>query len=305
MSVDTRVNLGGLQLKNPILTASGTFGYGLEFAQFGHLKELGGIVVKGLSLKPRQGNPCPRIVETPCGMLNAIGLQNIGIENFLKYKLPYLPFQETAIVVNLYAQSEEEFAALASLLKKEEGIAALEVNISCPNVKQGGIQFGQNPVLAAKVIEGVKKNAGTKPVIVKLSPNVTDIKEIAKAVIDAGADILSLINTLGGMAVDIWTRKPALKNVFGGLSGPAIKPIALKMVYEVCSNFNVPVIGIGGISCIEDVLEFMLVGAGAVQVGSANFKRPSLSFELVHQLPEIMRKLGISGFQEWIGRLKT
>ncbi|WP_456325495.1 dihydroorotate dehydrogenase [Desulfonauticus submarinus] len=301
--VNTEVELGPLKLKNPILTASGTFGYGLEFSQFGDLASLGGIIVKGLSLKPRQGNPMPRIVETPCGMLNAIGLQNIGIDAFLKDKLPFLPFKDTAVIVNLYAHSVQEFGELAEILSQETRVAALEVNISCPNVKQGGVQFGQEPKMAFKVVEEVRKKVGSKPVIVKLSPNVTDIKDIARAVIDAGSDIVSLINTLSGMAVDIYTKKPKLKNVFGGLSGPAIKPVALKMVYEVASKFDIPVIGVGGISRIEDVLEFLLVGALAVQIGSANFMRPSLSFELVEELPNFMNKLGIVSLKEWVGSL--
>lgn len=303
--VNTEVELGPLKLKNPILTASGTFGYGLEFSQFGDLASLGGIIVKGLSLKPRQGNPMPRIVETPCGMLNAIGLQNIGIDAFLKDKLPLLPFKDTAVIVNLYAHSVQEFGELAEILSQETRVAALEVNISCPNVKQGGVQFGQEPKMAFKVVEEVRKKAGPKPVIVKLSPNVTDIKEIARAVIDAGSDIVSLINTLSGMAVDIYTKKPKLKNIFGGLSGPAIKPVALKMVYEVASKFDIPVIGVGGISKVEDVLEFLLVGALAVQIGSANFMRPSLSFELVEELPHLMNKLGIVSLKEWVGSLEV
>jgi len=297
--VDLSVKLGHLRLKNPILTASGTFGYGLEFAPFGDLASLGGIVVKGLSLKPRQGNPCPRIVETPCGMLNAIGLQNIGVEAFLKDKLPYLPWSKTSIWVNLYAQTKEEFAELSSILAQEPGIAGLEVNISCPNVKQGGVLFGQSPRMAAQVTEAVKKKSKDKFVLVKLSPNVTDIKEIAKAVVDAGADGISLINTLGGMAVDIYCKRPKLKNVFGGLSGPAIKPVALKMVYEVARCVDLPIIGIGGISRVEDVLEFILVGAWAVQVGSANFTNPSLVFEMVKELPQLMHRLGIKSLDEW------
>ncbi|MDK2922286.1 MAG: dihydroorotate dehydrogenase catalytic subunit [Desulfonauticus sp.] len=303
MSVDLRVNLSSLNLKNPLISASGTFGYGLEFAPYGDLKTLGGIIVKGISLKPREGNPPPRIVETPCGMLNAIGLQNIGVEKFLEEKLPLLP-EETPVIVNMYAQSGEEFVELARILDKAEKVAALELNISCPNVKKGGVLFGQNPLLAAELTRAVKKVV-SKPVMVKLSPNVTDIKEIALAVEEAGADVISLINTLGGMAVDIYRRKPCLKNVFGGLSGPAIKPVALKMVYEVCRVVSVPVVGIGGISKVEDVLEFMLVGASAVQVGTANFMRPDTLFRLVEELPLKMKKLGIKSFQEWIGKLEV
>ncbi len=303
--MDLSVNLGAMKLKNPIMTASGTFGYGLEFVPYGRLEELGAIVVKGLSLKPRKGNPMPRIAETSCGMLNAIGLQNIGVEKFLQDKLPLLPWKETPVVVNLYAQNAEDFADLAEVLSNEPAVSALEINISCPNVRQGGLQFGQDPATAAGVVEKVKKCAGQKPVIVKLSPNVTDIKPIALAVESAGADIISLINTIGGMAVDIWTRKPLLANVFGGLSGPAIKPVALKMVYEVCKAVSIPVIGIGGISSARDVLEFILVGAGAVQVGTAAFTRPDKVFCLVNELREMTAHLGITSWEEYRGKIRV
>ena len=303
--MDLSVTLGALRLKNPIMTASGTFGYGLEFASYGRLEELGAIVVKGLSLKPRKGNPMPRIAETPCGMLNAIGLQNIGVEEFLQEKLPRLPWKETPVVVNLYAQKAEEFADLAAVLGSEPGVGALEVNISCPNVRQGGLQFGQNPDAAVRVVEMVKKNAGQKPVIVKLSPNVADIKVIAGAVESAGADIISLINTIGGMAVDIRTRKPCLANAFGGLSGPAIKPVALKMVYEVCSTVKIPVIGLGGITSARDILEFILVGASAVQIGTATFTRPDKVFTLVNELRELVTQLEIEDWARFRGSLET
>ena len=303
--MDLSVKLGALKLKNPIMTASGTFGYGLEFTPYGRLEELGAIVVKGLSLRPRKGNPMPRIAETACGMLNAIGLQNIGVEKFLREKLPLLPWKETPVVVNLYAQKAEEFGDLAGILGNEPGVGALEVNISCPNVRQGGSQFGQDPEAAARVVEMVKKNAGHKQVIVKLSPNVTDIKAIARAVESAGADIISLINTLGGMAVDIRTRKPCLANVFGGLSGPAIKPVALKMVFEVCRSVNIPVIGLGGITSAQDVLEFILVGARAVQVGTATFTRPDRAFSLVKELGELVEQLGIDHWENYRGKLSA
>ncbi len=303
--MDLSINLGELKLKNPIMTASGTFGYGLEFTSYGRLEELGAIVVKGLSLKPRKGNPMPRIAETPCGMLNAIGLQNIGVEKFLKEKLPHLPWKETPVIANLYAQSAREFAELAGVLGSEPGIGALEVNISCPNVRQGGLQFGQEPDAAARVVEMVKKNAGHKPVIVKLSPNVADIKIIAMAVESAGADIISLVNTLGGMAVDVHTRKPCLANVFGGLSGPAIKPVALKMVYEVCAAVKIPVIGLGGIISARDILEFILVGARAVQVGTATFTRPDKVFRLVEELQQLAGQLKIDSWEEFRGSLRV
>lgn len=303
--MDLSINLGELKLKNPVMTASGTFGYGLEFTSYGRLEELGAIVVKGLSLKPRKGNPMPRIAETPCGMLNAIGLQNIGVEKFLKEKLPHLPWKETPVIANLYAQSAREFAELAGVLGSEPGIGALEVNISCPNVRQGGLQFGQEPDAAARVVEMVKKNAGHKPVIVKLSPNVADIKIIAMAVESAGADIISLVNTLGGMAVDVHTRKPCLANVFGGLSGPAIKPVALKMVYEVCAAVKIPVIGLGGIISARDILEFILVGARAVQVGTATFTRPDKVFRLVEELQQLAGQLKIDSWEEFRGSLRV
>ncbi|MFP5223239.1 MAG: dihydroorotate dehydrogenase [Acidobacteriota bacterium] len=303
--MDLRVTLAGLSLKNPIMTASGTFGYGQEFTPYGDLRTLGGIVVKGLSLKPRAGNPMPRVAETPSGMLNAIGLQNCGAECFLKDKLPFLPWRETPILANLYACDPDEFAELASVLSAEEGVAGLEVNISCPNVKEGGVLFGQDPAQAARVTEAVKRRAGNKPVIVKLSPNVADIVAIAKAVEAAGADIISLINTLTGMAVDVRTRKPRLANVVGGLSGPAIKPVALRCVWQVSRAVAVPVIGMGGIASAMDVLEFILAGAHAVQVGTANFLRPDFSFRLVEELPSLAHEMGVTDLESFRGSLKT
>ncbi len=301
--MDLRVTLAGIELSNPIITASGTFGYGLEFTPYGDLKKLGGIAVKGLSLKPRLGNPMPRIAETPSGMLNAIGLQNCGVEVFLKEKLPLLPYNDTAIIANLYACDATEFAELASVLAHEEGIAALEVNISCPNVKAGGILFGQDPSMAAAVTEAVKAKAGDLPVIVKLSPNVADIASIAKAVEAAGADCLSLINTLSGMSVDIRSRKPRLANGIGGLSGPAIKPVALRCVYQAAQAVSIPIIGLGGIASAEDVYEFLLVGATAVQVGTANFFRPDFAFRLVDEVESLGDELGLSDLDEYRGTL--
>ncbi len=301
--MDFSVKIGSLVLKNPILTASGTFGYGIEYETFGDLKKLGGIVVKGLSINPRQGNMGDRIAETPCGMLNSIGLENIGINAFIQDILPKLPYKQTPIIVNLYGENINDFETLSKITSKREEIGALEVNISCPNVKQGGIQFGQDEKSAAKVCEAVKKHAGSKVVIVKLSPNVSDIKKIAKAVELAGADAISLINTIPAMAVDIYKRRPKLTNVIGGLSGPAIKPIALRMVYEVVQVVNIPVIGIGGISSVEDVFEFILVGAHAVQIGSANFTNPALSFEIVDSLQIMANKLNINSLEEFRGKL--
>ncbi len=292
-----------LTLKNPVMTASGTFGYGMEFARYGDLTSLGAIVVKGTSLRPRQGNPCPRIAETPCGMLNAIGLQNDSLEVFRTQKLPALPWKDVPIIVNMYATSEEDFGQLARELNALEGVAGLEVNISCPNVRVGGASFGADPVQAAAVTRAVRENAPDKFVIVKLSPNVTSIADIARSVEDAGADALSCINTLTGMAVDLRTRRPRLANIVGGLSGPCIKPVALRCVWQVVNAVNIPVIGIGGICSAEDVLEFLLVGASAVQVGTASFMRPDAAFHIVEELPAAMEKYGIRRLDEFRGML--
>ncbi len=303
---DLSVHLSGkhpLTLKNPIIPASGTFGYGLEFAPYGNLEKLGGLVVKGLSLKPRAGNAMPRVAETASGMLNAVGLQNDGVEVFVKDKLPKLPWKKTAIIANIYASSAEEFATLTDILSAEEGIAALEINISCPNVHEGGILFGQDATMAAKLTEAVCKAARNKPIIVKLSPNVTNIAHIAKAVESAGADMISCINTLSGMGVDICSRKPLLSNVIGGLSGPAIKPVALRCVWQVAQSVKIPVIGLGGISSATDVLEFLLVGAHAVQIGTANFMRPDFSFELVDKLEELCQEYSIDNLNDFRGSL--
>ncbi len=283
-----------LGIKNPILTASGTFGYGTEFAGFGDLKNLGGIVLKGISLKPREGNPMPRVAETACGMLNAVGLQNCGVEAFVRDKLPLLAAQDVPVIANLYATSAEEFSELAAILAHENGIAGLEVNISCPNVSSGGIAFGQDARMAAKVTEAVCKASGKKPVIVKLSPNVSDIVAIAKACEAAGATSLSCINTLSAMAVDVATRRPLLANIIGGLSGPAIKPVALRCVWQVSQAVRIPVIGIGGICSALDVLEFMLVGASAVQIGTGNFIRPDMAFQIAAELPALKEQYNIA-----------
>ncbi len=294
-----------LTLKNPIIPASGTFGYGLEFASYGDLARLGGIAVKGLSLKPRAGNAVPRISETVGGMLNAVGLQNDGVESFVKDKLPRLPWKETAIIANIYASSAAEFATLADILTAEEGVAALEVNISCPNVHEGGILFGQDPAMAAKVTEAVCKVSRNTPVMVKLSPNVTNIVEIARAVEDAGAHMISCINTLSGMGVSVRTRRPALANIIGGLSGPAIKPVALRCVWQVANAVKIPVVGLGGISCAEDVLEFILVGAHAVQVGTANFIQPDFAFKIIDELALLCDQYGIKDLESFRGSLQV
>jgi dihydroorotate dehydrogenase (NAD+) catalytic subunit len=297
---DLTTKLGPLELKNPVITASGTFGYGLEYAPLMDLNLLGAIVVKGLSLKPMAGNPPPRIVETACGMLNAIGLANIGLEAFLSEKLPKLRKIDTKVI---YGHHIDEYGELAGALKGVEGVHALEVNVSCPNVECGGMAFGIDPAIAASVTERVVKNTD-KPVIVKLSPNVTDIKLVAKAVEGAGAHIISLINTLTGMAVDVETRTPKLANVVGGLSGPAIKPVAVHMVYQVARTVEIPVIGMGGIMDYKDALEFFIVGARAVEIGTANFVKPGASLEVVEGLTRYCAERGIRHIGEMVGSLK-
>ena len=304
-SMDLSVTLKGptqsLHLKNPVLTASGTFGYGMEFAPYGDLTSLGGIIVKGLSLLPRDGNPCPRIVETTAGMLNAVGLQNDGVEAFCKEKLPRLPWQHLPVIANLYATSPAEFGELAARLNEEEGVAALEVNVSCPNVKSGGILFGQDPKLAAAVTRAARDAAPNKPLIIKLSPNVTDIVSIAKACEDADADGISLINTLLGMRIDLRTKKPVIANTMGGFSGSAIFPVALRMVYQVSSAVNIPVVGMGGVSSAEDVIEMMLAGATAVEIGAANLVDPFICKKTVEALPAAADKYNINELKDIIG----
>lgn len=300
---DLGVKLGDLTLKNPVMSASGTFGYGEEYEPFVDLNKLGAIIVKGLSLKPRAGNPPPRIFETPCGMLNAIGLANIGLERFIKEAMPWLKRLDTAVIVNIYGHSIEEYKRIADALKGVDGISALEVNISCPNVDCGGMAFGTDPNIAAKVTEGVLENTD-KPVIVKLSPNVTDIGIVAKAVENAGADALSLINTLTGMAIDIETSRPKLANIAGGLSGPAIRPVALHMVYQVVKTVDIPVIGIGGIMDHKDALEFLIAGAMAIQVGTANFVNPRATLDILEGIERFCEEKRIDHIDELIGSLK-
>ena len=280
---DLRVNIGSLELANPVMTASGTFGYAREFENLMNLYRLGAVIVKGISLYPRAGNPPPRIFETACGMLNAIGLQNVGVERFITEKMPYLAGLQVPVIVNIRGDSLGEYAEITERLAGVPGVAGIEVNISCPNVKKGGVAFGTDPAMAAAVTTAVKNKADV-PVMVKLSPNVSDITVIARAVEEAGADSISLINTLIGMGIDLKTKRPALANVIGGLSGPAIKPVALRLVYEVARVVSVPVIGIGGIESTEDALEFMLAGATAVQIGTANFVNPRVSEEVVEGL---------------------
>ena len=301
---DLAVQIGPLKLKNPVLTASGTFGYGQEFSSLMDPNLLGGIVVKGISLKPMEGNPPPRIVETPCGMLNAIGLANVGLEAFLSEKLPWLQELDTCVIVNIYGHSLDEYGAVAAGLKGVRGISALEVNISCPNVEQGGMAFGTDPDMAARVTERVLKETD-KPVIVKLSPNVTDIRKIAKAVEKAGAHALSLINTLTGMAIDVESRMPKLANGSGGLSGPAIRPVAVHMVHQVVRTVNIPVIGMGGILEPRDALEFLIAGAGAIQVGTANFINPRAALNIINGLETFLSEHGINSINDIIGSLKS
>ena len=301
---DLRVDIGGLVLQNPVMTASGTFGYGREFAEVLDLQRLGAVVVKGLSLEPSRGNPPPRIAETPCGMLNAIGLENVGIDAFLRNKLPYLRDLSVPVVVNIYGKSVAEYAELAGRLEGADGVAAVEVNISCPNVKAGGIAFGVDPEAAFEVVRAVRLRTAL-PMIVKLSPNVTDIAKIAEKAVAGGADALSLINTITGMAVDVEARKPVLANITGGLSGPAIKPIALRMVWQVVDTVRVPVIGIGGITTARDALEYLVTGASAVQVGTANFVDPAATMKILDGIEEYLVEHGIGAVKDLIGTLKT
>ncbi|WP_417910833.1 dihydroorotate dehydrogenase [Candidatus Electronema sp. PJ] len=301
---DLRVQLGSLQLRNPVLTASGTFGYAEEFSSFVNLNMLGGIIVKGISLEPRAGNPPPRIVETACGMLNAIGLENVGVARFISEKMPYLRTLTAPLIVNILGDSVEEYGELARRLDEVPGISALELNISCPNVKKGGVAFGSSPELAFAVTAATRK-ATKLPLIVKLSPNVTDITVMAKAVEEAGADAVSLINTLIGMAIDAERRRPRLANLIGGLSGPAIKPIALRMVWQTARAVSIPVIGIGGIGTAEDAVEFLLAGASAVQVGTAHFYDPSAAEHIIAGLEEYLRRQGEERVTDIIGALDT
>ncbi len=297
------VEIAGVRFKNPVLTASGTFGYGLEFANLMDLNAIGGIVVKGLSMKPIKGNPPPRIYETSSGMLNAIGWQNIGATEFITAKLPGLRNYETKIIVNIVGFELNDYLEVARFLNDCPGIAALELNISCPNVEKGGFHFNKNPRDTFKVTAAAKKASKNLPLWVKLSPNVTDIREFARACEDAGADAVSVINTLVGMAIDVEKRQPRLRFLTGGLSGPAIKPIALRMVWEACQAVKIPVIGVGGIASTEDALEFLIAGARAVQVGTANFYRPDASQRIALGFQEYCRSHNIEDINELVGSL--
>jgi dihydroorotate dehydrogenase (NAD+) catalytic subunit len=301
--LDLRVRIGRLQLRNPVMTASGTFGYAREFSQLVNLHRLGAVVVKGISLLPRAGNPPPRVVETSCGMLNAIGLENVGVDAFLQRKMDFLRGINSRVIVNILGDSIEEYAELAGKLDGVEGIDALEINISCPNVKKGGVAFGTVPEMAAEVTSAVKQRTDL-PIIVKLSPNITDISVMARAVEAAGADAVSLINTLIGMAIDTRSRRPKLANVIGGLSGPAIKPVALRMVWQTAQAVSIPVIGIGGISTAEDALEFLLAGATAIQVGTANFYQPQTTENIIDGLKDYLHAQGEDAVRAIIGTLQ-
>ena len=298
--VNLSTTVAGIKLKNPILGASGTFGYGLAYQDFYPLETLGGFVTKGLSLNPKVGNPPPRICETPAGMLNAIGLQNIGLEKFVDKKLPKLAGIDTAVIVNFFGATVDEYAEMAGKLDDVEGVSALEMNISCPNVKEGGIAFGVDPEETAKVVKACRE-ATKLPLIVKLSPNVTNITQFAKVCQEEGADAISVINTLLGMAIDIHDKKPVLANITGGLSGPAIKPVALRMVWECYKAVSIPIFGIGGITSAEDVAEFLMAGASAVQIGSHNFVEPDICGKLPRELVTLLETMGVEEVRELVG----
>jgi len=301
---DLSVDIGGLKLQNPVMTASGTFGYAAEFKSLIDLNRLGGAIVKGLSLDPTKGNPPPRIVETPCGMLNAIGLENVGLEAFIRKKVPFLSKLNIPVLANIYGHTLEAYARLAERLNDVAALAGVEINISCPNVKQGGVAFGTDPLMAHQVVQTVRR-CYKGYVMVKLSPNVTDITQIARSVEDAGADGISLINTITGMAIDIHSRKPKIANITGGLSGPAIRPVAVRMVWQVARAVKVPVIGIGGIMGAEDALEFIIAGATAVQVGTANFVNPQTTMEIIDGLSAYLRTHGMASIKDLIGSIRT
>lgn len=299
---DTRVRIAGVEWKNPVTTASGTFGSGAEFAEFVDLNQIGAVTTKGVANIPWAGNPTPRVAETYGGMMNAVGLQNPGIDLFCKRDIPFLRQYDTKIIVNVCGKSTEDYCEVVERLAGED-VDMLEINISCPNVKEGGIAFGQNPKAAEEITKAVKKYA-KQPVIMKLSPNVTDITEMAKAVEAGGADAVSLINTLTGMKIDIHKRAFALANKTGGVSGPAIKPIAVRMVYQVANAVKLPIIGMGGIASAEDAIEFILAGASAVSVGTANFVNPGVTAEVAAGIEKYMEQYGFQTIDEMVGLVK-
>lgn len=299
---DLSVKLGPLTLANPVVTAAGTFGAGREYAEYFDLKELGAIVPKTVTLKPRSGNSPPRIWETPAGMLNSIGLQNPGIDHFIAEDLPYLARIGIPVIVNIAGDSVGEYVKLCSILDNHDEVCAVELNISCPNVEKGGMAFGCTPGSTEEIVSATRKIT-SKPLIVKLSPNVLDIRNIAAAAKESGADIISLINTVSGMSIDIESRKPRLGNVTGGLSGPAIKPIALKMVFQVTRSVNLPIIGMGGISSAEDAIEFFLAGASAIAVGTANFSDPTACIKIKRGIKSYLTKHNCSSIKDIVGRV--
>ena len=293
-----------LELKNPIMSAAGTFGSGLEYSPYGDITQLGGIITNGLTLRPCMGSPMPRVAETPSGLLTSIGTQNDGVEHFVRHVLPQLPWQDVPIIPNLNANFVEDFSELAGILAAEPGIAALEVNLSCRNNNRSGQRFNQNTVTAARAVSAVKKAAGSKPVIAKLSPQIMDIVEVARSVEAAGADVISCIGTVQGLAVDVRERRAMLGSITGGLSGPAVKPLALRCVWQISHAVDIPVIGVGGIRTAQDVLEFMLVGAHAVAVGSASFSDPEAIFRIVRELPAVCEEYGVSDLDAFRGSLQ-
>jgi len=301
---DLTVEIAGIRLKNPVLTASGTFGYGEDYRDIVDLNDLGGVIVKGVSLRPIAGNPPPRIWETPSGMLNAIGLENPGVDVFLEKKLPYLRRFDTAVIVNIFGYSLEDYVAVAERLDGVPGVSGLEVNISCPNVKAGGIVFGTNVKASFGLLSALRR-ATKLPLIAKLSPNVTDIAEFARAAADAGCDGLSLINTLLGMAIDVRTRRPRLANCTGGLSGPAIRPVAVRLVWQAAKAVRLPIIGMGGILTAEDALEFILAGASAIAVGTANFVNPRATVDVAEGIRSFLAAEGVGSVRELIGQMRT
>jgi dihydroorotate dehydrogenase (NAD+) catalytic subunit len=301
---DLSIDMGFLRLKNPVLTASGTFGYGVEFIPFVDLNKLGGFVVKGLYFNPRPGNPPPRLVETASGLINAIGLQGIGVERFSEEVLPQLVHFDTALIVNVCGDEDEEYAAVVEYLDKQEGISAYELNISCPNTKRDGRCPALSPEATHTVVKLVKETS-SRPVITKLSPNVTDIVEIALSAQEAGTDGLALANTFLAMAIDADKQRPKLANLFGGLSGPAIKPLTLRMVYQVAQRVHIPIVGIGGIATGSDALEYMIAGASAIEVGTANFVDPETAEKIIRDLELYCQKKGIESIQDIIGTLKV
>ena len=298
------VQIAGTTFKSPVIGASGTFGYGLEFAELIDLNRLGGFATKGLSAKPLPGNPPPRIVETHGGMLNAIGLQNIGARAFVEEKLPLLKSYDTRVIANVFGYSDDDYLEAITILNDGDGISAYELNISCPNVKEGGIVIGNSPAAASRLTEKAKR-ASSRPLIVKLSPNVTDITLLARAIVEAGADCLSLINTIVGMSIDVNTGRPRLSYGTGGLSGPAIRPIAVRMAYEVSKAVDVPLIGIGGISSATDALEFIIAGATAIQIGTANYYDPTVSMKVIDGLLEHCENRSIAKLTSLVGSIRT